>query len=194
VGRRVLGSFLPHLFFKSGIIDPVFNLFIFLGIYLSSAAKRPAAGARAGHARDRGGVSRPRHAHQGPVGILVPVLCALVYWALGRFKTYLSIKGVAVAVAAGTAVAFSWYGVETLAHGPWFVTEFLKYQVKLFSSGEAGHGRPFWFHFVVLLFGCFPASFMAIRSFVPSRGDTEDRKRFGRWMVVLFWVVLVLFP
>jgi len=24
-----LGSFLPHFFFKSGIIDPVFNLFIF---------------------------------------------------------------------------------------------------------------------------------------------------------------------
>src|SRR5665647_270427 len=28
-----LGSFLPHLYFKSGIIDPVFNYFIFLGVY-----------------------------------------------------------------------------------------------------------------------------------------------------------------
>src|SRR3972149_5295765 len=27
------GSFLPQLYFMSGIIDPVFNLFIFLGIY-----------------------------------------------------------------------------------------------------------------------------------------------------------------
>src|SRR6478672_10102188 len=27
------GSFLPHFYFKSGIIDPWFNLFIFLGIY-----------------------------------------------------------------------------------------------------------------------------------------------------------------
>ena len=27
------GSILPHLYFRSGIIDPWFNLFIFLGIY-----------------------------------------------------------------------------------------------------------------------------------------------------------------
>ncbi|HUM46146.1 MAG TPA: glycosyltransferase family 39 protein, partial [Chitinophagales bacterium] len=29
----MMGSFLPHLYFKSGIIDPVFNYFIFLGIF-----------------------------------------------------------------------------------------------------------------------------------------------------------------
>ena len=28
-----VGSLLPHFYFKSGIIDPVFNLFIFLGVY-----------------------------------------------------------------------------------------------------------------------------------------------------------------
>ncbi|RYD68901.1 MAG: phospholipid carrier-dependent glycosyltransferase, partial [Sphingobacteriales bacterium] len=27
-----IGSFLPHFYFKSGIIDPLFNLFIFLGV------------------------------------------------------------------------------------------------------------------------------------------------------------------
>jgi len=27
-----LGSFLPHLYFKSGIIDPFFNFFMFLGV------------------------------------------------------------------------------------------------------------------------------------------------------------------
>jgi 4-amino-4-deoxy-L-arabinose transferase-like glycosyltransferase len=33
-----LGSLLPHAFFKSGIIDPVFNLFIFCGIYFLARA------------------------------------------------------------------------------------------------------------------------------------------------------------
>lgn len=32
----MLGSFLPHLYFKSGIIDPVFNYFIFMGIWFAS--------------------------------------------------------------------------------------------------------------------------------------------------------------
>jgi 4-amino-4-deoxy-L-arabinose transferase-like glycosyltransferase len=31
-----LGSFTPHLYFKSGIIDPTFNLFIFLGVWYFS--------------------------------------------------------------------------------------------------------------------------------------------------------------
>ena len=34
-----LGAFTPHLYFKSGIIDPTFNLCIFLGIYFFFRAK-----------------------------------------------------------------------------------------------------------------------------------------------------------
>ncbi|MBK6904797.1 MAG: glycosyltransferase family 39 protein [Saprospirales bacterium] len=33
-GMAYFGSLLPHLYFKSGIIDPWFNLFIFLGLYV----------------------------------------------------------------------------------------------------------------------------------------------------------------
>ncbi len=94
-----LGSFLPHLFFKSGIIDPVFNLFIFLGIYFVYRGEktdghrlRPALLALAGAFLGCAALTK------GPVGILVPVLCALVYWALRRFKSYLSIKAVVAAV------------------------------------------------------------------------------------------------
>jgi len=193
-----LGSFMPHLFFKSGIIDPVFNLFIFLGIYYifksekspdnkSSVAMLGLAGVFLGLAS----------LTKGPVAILITILCAGVYWILVRFRKYLSVRGVVLCAVAAAFVSFLWYGIETLAHGPWFVTEFVKYQLRLFSTGDAGHGRPFWFHFVVLLFGCFPASFLAIRSFLPSRqkggADADVQTRFTRWMIVLFWVVLVLF-
>jgi 4-amino-4-deoxy-L-arabinose transferase-like glycosyltransferase len=34
------GSFLPHFYFKSGIIDPWFNLFIFLGTYFLILAQQ----------------------------------------------------------------------------------------------------------------------------------------------------------
>ena len=34
------GSFLPHVFFKSGIIDPVFNLFIFCAMTAAASIRR----------------------------------------------------------------------------------------------------------------------------------------------------------
>jgi 4-amino-4-deoxy-L-arabinose transferase-like glycosyltransferase len=195
-----LGSFLPHLFFKSGIIDPVFNLFIFLAIYFifksENLADKNRSMLRLGVAGVFLGLASLT---KGPVAILIAVLCAGAYWCVNRFRRYLSVRGIVLCAGAAAFVSFLWYGIETLAHGPWFITEFVKYQIRLFSTGDAGHGRPFWFHFVILLFGCFPASFLAIRSFLPNRADNEtpaaaDRQqRFRRWMLVLFWVVLVLF-
>jgi 4-amino-4-deoxy-L-arabinose transferase-like glycosyltransferase len=204
-----LGSFLPHLFFKSGIIDPVFNLFIFLGIYfIFKSENSPKQKSSIVNLISAGVFLGLASLTKGPVAILVPVLCICVYWIVVRFRKFLSIRGIVLCACATAVVSFLWYGIETLAHGPWFVTEFIKYQIRLFSTGDAGHGRPFWFHFVVLLFGCFPASFLAIRSFLAPRrngaGALADadadadapahaQRSFRRWMLVLFWVVLVLF-
>jgi len=190
------GSFLPHLFYKSGIIDPVFNLFIFLGVYsiykgeIAKTGKTPYAWfALAGAFLGLGTLTK------GPVAILVPVLCAGVYWCVAKFRRFMPVRGVLTIALAAAGVSLLWYGLETLVHGPWFVTEFVKYQIRLFSTGDAGHGRPFWFHAVILLFGCFPASFMALRVLLPraSAQATDNQKRFTKWMVILFWTVLILF-
>jgi 4-amino-4-deoxy-L-arabinose transferase-like glycosyltransferase len=198
-----LGSFLPHLFFKSGIIDPVFNLFIFLGIFFIFKSETSTSWKKSSFAylASAGALLGLASLIKGPVAILIAVLCAGAYWMLSRFRKVISLWGILACALAAALVSLLWYSAETIAHGPWFVTEFVKYQIRLFSTGDAGHGRPFWFHFVVLLFGCFPASFLAIRSFFPSGTKKDDetepeariQRRFRRWMLVLFWVVLVLF-
>jgi 4-amino-4-deoxy-L-arabinose transferase-like glycosyltransferase len=199
-----LGSFMPHLFFKSGIIDPVFNLFIFLGIYcIFKSENSPGQKSSILNLICAGVFLGLASLTKGPVAILVPMLCVGVYWTSIRFRKFLTIRGIVLCACATAVVSFLWYGIETLVNGPWFVTEFIKYQIRLFSTGDAGHGRPFWFHFVVLLLGCFPASFLAIRSFLPLRRnaagqpvapeDAHVQRSFRRWMLVLFWVVLVLF-
>jgi 4-amino-4-deoxy-L-arabinose transferase-like glycosyltransferase len=197
-----LGSFMPHLFFKSGIIDPVFNLFIFLGIYFVFKSEN-SSGRKASvlNLVSAGVFLGLASLTKGPVAILIAILCAGSYWVFARFRKYLSVWGIVACALTAAAVACLWYGMETLAHGPQFLTEFIKYQIRLFSTGDAGHGRPFWFHFVVLLFGCFPASFLAIRAFLPRSKKEEtnadvlaqEQKHFVRWMLVLFWVVLILF-
>jgi 4-amino-4-deoxy-L-arabinose transferase-like glycosyltransferase len=79
-------SFLPHLYFKSGIIDPWFNLFIFLGIYfLSRFIDQREAGER--HMRSLvlsalfAGLSVLT---KGPVGMGVLFLCGItgILWII----------------------------------------------------------------------------------------------------------------
>ena len=63
------------------------------------------------------------------------------------------------------AVTALWFGIEWLMNGSWFIETFIKYQIRLFSTPDAGHGGFPGYHFVVLLLGCFPASIFALRAF-----------------------------
>lgn len=197
------GSILPFLYFKSGIIDPWFNLFIFLGIYffILSHWKRNAYTAIT--------LSRSHWTYlilggllvglgiltKGQVAFLIACLVFFVYWVLyARFSFYVNVPQFLVFTLAAILVTLTWYGIETWKNGPWFVEEFVKYQYRLFSTPDAGHkGFPFY-HFVVLLIGCFPASVFLIRSFskLPSE-EADYQKDFRIWMKILFWVVLILF-
>ncbi len=188
------GSFLPHLFFKSGIIDPVFNLFIFLGLtFLSSLALEENRARRTRHSLIAGLFIGLATLTKGPVALLVIVLTVAVFWAFSRFKPLLSLREMVLFAGATAFVSALFYGLETALHGPWFMTEFIRYQIRLFRTGDAGHGRPFYFHFIVLLFGCFPASFFALRSFRKNTGYRDSQRVYNRFVTVLFWVVLLLF-
>ena len=187
-------SFLPHVFFKSGIIDPTFNLFIFLGFtFASSVLQRSDRAGRLRLAALAGLFIGLAILSKGPVALIVFGLTFAVYWATTRFKPLFSIAEIALFTVTMVGVSAVFYGIETALHGPWFVTEFLRYQVRLLRTGDAGHGRPFYFHFLILLFGCFPASFFAIRSFKRDTHYTEPQQLFNRLVKTLFWVTLILF-
>jgi hypothetical protein len=67
------------------------------------------------------------------------------------------------------------------------------YQIRLFSTPDAGHAQPFFYHFVVMLLGCFPASALATRVLFRYPQARLNNPDFILWMRVLFWVVLILF-
>lgn len=195
------GSILPHLYFKSGIIDPLFNLFIFSGLYYflkfkwkqenlneltftkSSSFYLIIAGLFIGLAL----------LTKGPVAYLIVLLVIIVYWISIRFKMFVSFpKFIGFSIVA-IAVMLFWFGLETIMHGPDFVKEFIIYQIRLFSTEDAGHGGFPGFHVIVLLIGCFPASVFAIRGFYKINMEKDYQQDFRKWMIILFWVVLVLF-
>jgi 4-amino-4-deoxy-L-arabinose transferase-like glycosyltransferase len=193
-----VGSILPHLYFHSGIIDPWFNLFIFLGFDAFIRATREEAPPATGHG--------PRFAAlcglylglavmtKGPVGVLIPGLACGVY-AVSRFKWptgWLRLQVVALGTLLATVSV--WAVVDLLRNGPEFMIGFFWRQVALLTTEDAGHGGFVGYHFVVLLLGCFPASFFALHELLrPTRHAHALLNDQRRWMVVLFWVVLILF-
>ena len=187
-------SFLPHLYFKSGIIDPWFNLFMFLGIYFLSRFLDGEAGG-----------SRPLHAlllsslftglsvlTKGPVGGGVVVLSYAIYLAFTRGKGLVSIRYYLYWGLASMAVILLWFGLEVAMNGWWFIETFIDYQLRMAKTEDAGHGGFFLYHFVVLTIGCFPASMLIFRSLKTVRDD-HGRKTFHGLMLASLVVILVVF-
>ncbi|MFC5410773.1 ArnT family glycosyltransferase [Larkinella bovis] len=215
------GSLTPHLYFKSGIIDPTFNLFIFLSVWcMARAVSAYGTSTATRQAVFSGLFVGLAVLTKGPVGGLLLGLTFLVYWAWQRFRPVLRLGNALAAFGCALAVASVWFGLELIKNGFWFFEEFFRYQVRLFSTPDAGHQQPFYYHFVVVLLGCFPMSLLAIRGFFPggravrldwnspaadfksAAANLPDSKSeraedpaalFRRWMIILFWVVMILF-
>ncbi|MEM7368020.1 MAG: glycosyltransferase family 39 protein [Bacteroidota bacterium] len=194
------GSVLPHLYFKSGIIDPWFNLFIFAGLYLFVQGywKRDELSEldlplRSGTYFALGGlVLGLAVLTKGPVAGLIIGLVLLVYWIKKRFRLFVGIPQVLLFAVAALFPFGLWLGIESWKNGSWFITEFTTYQIRLLQTKDAGHGGFLGYHVIVLLIGCFPASIFALKSLL-GKIETGYKKDFRFWMLALFWVVLILF-
>ena len=188
-------SWLPHFYFKSGIIDPTFNFFIFLSffqVHLLRVAERKGL-----HAVLAGLFLGIAVLTKGPVALLVAAISFVVYLVVSKGMNGYKLKHLFVIAICALLPILLWMGVAVAHYGPaygqWFVNEFISYQVRLFSTEDSDHGGPFFYHFVVLLFGCFPASvflFQYTHKRISHNAETHD---FTKWMWILFGVVLILF-
>jgi 4-amino-4-deoxy-L-arabinose transferase-like glycosyltransferase len=195
------GSLFPNMYFKSGIIDPFFNLFTFLSLYnfILYHWKR--------NNFDKEGLKKSQLYYvvwsgiwmgmavlmKGQVALMVFLLTLGVYLLYNRFKFYFTGWHALLFLFVTLAVTFTWYGYETIKRGPWFINEFLKYQWRLFTTHDADQAGFFGYHYIVLLIGCFPASILAIPSFFKAKYDGRYDRDFKKWMILLFWVVTILF-
>lgn len=188
-------TWLPHFYFKSGIIDPTFNFFIFTAFFQFYLIKHGEK--KVLHAALSGFFLGLAVLTKGPVAILVSALSLAVYfitnkgfWGYKSKYLVITLLCICVPIALWLGAAVVIYGWN---YGNWFVHEFLKYQVRLFSTEDADHGGPFFYHFIVLLVGCFPASAFLFQYDRKRVTNNEPARDFTKWMWILFWVVLILF-
>lgn len=187
-GSIYLCAFLPQIYFRSAIIDPAFNLFIFVsGYYLFKALH--AESGKNKLALLSGIFCGLAVLTKGPVGFLLVFLTFVVYLLIKKFKVLPTLSQVGIFALSVLTMSFLWFGVEVMNNGLWFIIEFVEYQIELFSQPVAGHEQPFYYHFLVVFFGTFPLSVLALPILVKRTGLTELQS----WMVILFWVVMILF-
>jgi len=186
-------SFLPFVYFKTGIIDPWFNYFIFLGIYFFS---RYANEMKTKYAALSGLFTGLAVLTKGPVGFLIFGLTFLVWLAVRKGRLNFRWKDVLVYLVMLALAGGAWFLALAVTGHADVIQDFLVYQVRLFQTKDAGHGGFLLYHFVILLFGVTPASFLAISTFrrkiLADEAETPNKGLF-RWMMVSFWVVLILF-
>lgn len=187
-------SLLPHFYFKSGIIDPWFNLFIFLSIYHAFCfLNNPAGKKELIHALLAGLFLGTAVLTKGPAALVIAalVLGIFIIWNK-QFKLLIS-RPFIIFVFTTLLVSGSWFLIEWAKGNGKIIEEFIEYQIRLIETEDAGHSGPFLYHFIVLLIGCFPASIIFIASYLKYKNLTPYQKQFRKVMLCLFWVVLILF-
>lgn len=206
-GRRIYGhrfgllwnlsygaAILPFFFFRSGIIDPWFNLFIFLGIALFVFYLDP----EKRHIRLRNLVLSAIFLGlavmtKGPVATLIFLLSFLAFLVLKRFRINTTAGHVILFIGILSVVGGSWFIFQAASGNSGIVREFISYQVKLLTTDSRWHDGFFGYHLVVLLLGVFPASVIALRSITKKAEDRELQRLFRQWMYILLLVVVILF-
>jgi 4-amino-4-deoxy-L-arabinose transferase-like glycosyltransferase len=186
------GSVLPFVYFKSGIIDPWLNLFIFSGLYfatlyLTSPVKRIFYALLSGLLIGLGILTK------GPVALILFGLTGLILLIMIRFRMKLKAFHAVVFLAGLVFTGGIWFLIQFLTGNGEVVDDFIRYQIRLFRTEDAGHGGFLLYHFFVLIFGIFPASVFAFSGFRTGSEESSLQRTWRQTCIILLLVVLVLF-
>ncbi|MCX7606411.1 MAG: glycosyltransferase family 39 protein [Bacteroidia bacterium] len=182
-------SLLPSFYARSGLIDPLFNLFMLgsmiMGVeYLlrGTLLWGMGLGLFAGMAT----------LTKGPVGLLLPALAVLSVGVLHRqFRRLLLLV-----LWAGLSYVFlvgGWVGLLAMRGTTTLLADFWAYQWRLLTTADAGHAGPWFYHLLVLLLGVFPASFWAVGALRLPWKQLDMRAQallfLSAWTVLIFSLV-----
>lgn len=187
-----IGSLLPQFYFRSGIIDPWFNLFIFGGIHQLIIATKESMIHR-GRVAISAVLIGLAVMTKGPTAFALVGLCSGIYFILAFKYHQWKIVDALIYIAIVLIIGFSWFLLEIARGHGYVVEEFIDYHIRLFSESEAGHGQPFYYHPIVLLIGCFPMSLFFIFSYAHKTSPSNQVSHYKKWMNIMFWVVLIVF-
>jgi 4-amino-4-deoxy-L-arabinose transferase-like glycosyltransferase len=204
LGRRTLGvfwamtvalTFAPLVYYKSGIIDPVFNVLILLSIWHWYRITRcDAEGNRPhGHYLLSGIFIGLAILAKGQTALIVIGGVAFIQTAYrGRWQDIFSPR-LFILIGAVITIVGAWLYPLYQQLGPEFIHSFISYQIELVKGQIAWHNQPWFYHLIVLLILCFPAIALAI-PYLGQRGEEDfELESWHTVMRIMFWLVLIIF-
>lgn len=190
------GSILSHFYFKTAIIDPFFNFFMFISIYYlyKATIKTNDNKIIVKYVVYAGFFSALAVLTKGPVGFGLVFITFIIFNIIRRKNIGFQILPYIVFILLSFSLISIWYILLSIQLGSIsLINDFISYQIRLLTTRDAGHGGPFYYHFVILLFGMFPASIFAIRGIKNTSSDSPQVIDFSLWMKIIFLVVLIIF-
>jgi 4-amino-4-deoxy-L-arabinose transferase-like glycosyltransferase len=196
-GILLLTGYLPLFFYKTGLIDPLLNLGMGVGLgslLAADQARRVGCSGRVWKAVGALALGLAVLA-KGPVGLVLPLLIWVGYKVWHRdpqtgWGDTLAFLGLAA------AIPLAWLALEGVQRGPEWVEEFGRYQWRILTSSD-GHPGPVYFHLLAFALGCFPWGALALAGILQtiprSVGSVDLTRRAEHLLLVAFGVVLALF-
>lgn len=184
-----IGSLLPQFYMHSGLIDPLFNLLMFSS--LVAALTSLESSQRYWWLAGSGLLLGCAVLTKGPVALLLVGLPLVVLWTISLGWKRMLADGMLILLLSALPFVV-WLFSDQSQYGQWFMRSFVEYQVRLLTTGDAGHSGPIYYHLVVLLAGCFPASWLALAGLRPAwRVALLQRQSFA--MALMLATVVVMF-
>jgi 4-amino-4-deoxy-L-arabinose transferase-like glycosyltransferase len=188
------GTLLPHFYFRTGIIDPWFNLFIFSAFYqLLIHFNNPVGKDGMRSSLLAGFFLGIAVLTKGPAAIVIIGTFILAFWGLKRFKKITGTKFVVFGLVSLIITGSSWFLIEILRGNGEVIKAFIDYNIRLLKTEDSGHGGFRLYHFVILLIGCFPTSLLMLMALKKSGNDTPYQKHVKLGMLILFFAVLGIY-
>lgn len=204
MGKRMLGSFWalatllsfgPYIYWKSGIIDPVFNLFIVIAIYQWYKITEASLKNERSHFYYLmvGVYLGLAFLTKGPVALLIAGL--VIFWVTAvRSKWHEILTGKILLSLIGLLAVLSLWVLPLLkSNGAEFIEEFIAYQIILFKGQIEWHNQPWFYHIIVLFFIAFPSSILALPHLFKNRILDRNTDVWNLFMRAMFWSVLIVF-
>ena len=203
-GKRMLGVFwsvtliftlITFIYWKSAVIDPVFNLFIVLAIFKWYQISQASLNDERSHIYYllSGIFLGLAILTKGPVAILI---MGLVVAAFSTFRSrwFDVFNGKIFLFIVGLLTVLACWIIPLINHNGFnFFSHFMAYQIELFKGQIPQHNQPWFYHIVVLLLLCFPSSLLALPHLFGNRIMDRNVDNWHLVMRSLFWVVLIVF-